>query len=75
MAKGICMKNMDSQLQQLSSAVGDFQDWVDRLDISNQKNHYAIVTVDRKMEGGLNRMRDDINQMREEMGNQLQQFM
>jgi len=46
-----------------------------RLKVSNQQNHDAIMTVDRKMEGGLNWMREDINLMREDMGNQLQQFM
>ena len=72
MAEGTRMKNMESQLQQLSSAVAEFQDRVDRLEVSNQQNHDTIMTVDRKMEEGLNWMREDINQMREEMGNQLQ---
>jgi len=75
MAKGTHMKNMESQLQQVTSTMGEFQNRVDQLEQGSERNYEAIGGLEHRLEGSLNQMRDDINQMREEMGNQLQQFM
>lgn len=71
MAEGTRMKNMESQLQQVTSTVGEFQHRVDRLELGSKKNYEAIGGLERRLENGLNQMREDLNQMREEMGNQL----
>ena len=55
--------------------MGEFQDRVNRLERASEKNYEAIGGLEWRPKGGLNQIWEDINQMREEMGNQLQQFM
>ena len=75
MAEGTRMKNMEAQLQQVSSSMSEVQRRVDQLELGNGRNHEVIMAIDQKLDGTLGQMREDMAQMREELGNQLQQFM
>ena len=62
--------------------MSEFQNRVDQLELGPERNHEVIMAVDRKVEGSiggldgaLSQMWENITQMREEMGAQLQQFM
>ena len=50
MAEGTCMKNFESQLQQFSFIVTDFQNRVDQLELGSERNHEAIIAMDCKRE-------------------------
>ena len=50
------MKNFETPLQQVSSTVLDVQSRIDQLEIGGERNHEAIMSMDRKLEGLLEGM-------------------
>lgn len=54
------MKNMEAQLQQVSSSMSEVQRRVDQLELGNGRNHEAIMVIDQKLDGTLVQMREEM---------------
>ena len=66
------MKNLEAQVQQFGSMVNDLQVRVDQLELGSNRNHEAIMAVDRKLHGAVAQIQEDVGiQIKE----QLQGFM
>ena len=50
------MKNFETQLQQISSTMSEFQNRINQLGIEGVRNHEAIMAMDRKLESSLEGM-------------------
>ena len=45
------MKNFESHMQQFNSTIADLQAQADQLEIKSNRNHEAIISIDRKLDG------------------------
>ena len=54
MADSTRMKNMEAQLHQFWSTVSDLQARVDQLELGSNRNHEAIISIDRKLDRVVN---------------------
>ena len=79
MTEGTRMKNLESQLQQASSATTDCQNRIDQLELGATCSHEAIWALDRQVESSMDgmewRLEGSIARVRDELGAQMQQFM
>ncbi|XP_052203128.1 uncharacterized protein LOC127808594 [Diospyros lotus] len=53
MAEGTRMKDMETRLQQLGAAVTEIQNRMDRTELEANRNHEAVIAMDRRMEDSM----------------------
>lgn len=79
MAEGTRLKDMETRLQQLGAAVTEIQNQMGRTELEANRNHEAVIAMDRRMEDSMEglerRIEGSIARVREELGAQIQQFM
>ena len=54
------MKGLEAQLQQCGSSMADLQARVDQLELGLDRNHEAIIAMDRKLDVAVTQIREEL---------------